>query len=142
MLTSRLGSFEGLAVLDGFAGSGALGLEALSRGAARAIFVEQAASAAAAIRSNLKTLGAAADVLVQPMASIGPAAAPVDVVLLDPPYGQGLAPPAVARLAEQGWLAAGTLVAVETAAAEPLDVPLALLTERRFGKARINLFRA
>jgi 16S rRNA (guanine966-N2)-methyltransferase len=151
MLTSRLGSFEGLAVLDGFAGSGALGLEALSRGAAHVTFVEQAAAAAAAIRANLKALGAPtaggrATLLVQAMASLGPAPAAVDLVFLDPPYGQGLIPPAIARLAEQGWLTAGTLVAAETAASEapvtPLATPLDMLAERRFGKARITLLRA
>ncbi|MGL4541172.1 MAG: RsmD family RNA methyltransferase, partial [Polymorphobacter sp.] len=71
MLTSRLGSYEGLRVLDGFAGTGALGLEALSRGAAHATFVERDAAAVKALRGNIEKLGASASVIAAPIETIG-----------------------------------------------------------------------
>jgi len=146
MLTSRLGSFEGLQVLDGFAGSGALGLEALSRGAARATFVEADAAAARVLRANVETLGADATILAMPMAAIGAAAAPVDLVMLDPPYDKGLAGPALMRLAAQGWLGPATLISVETSRAEALDLSgdvsgFAVISDRAHGKARLHLLQ-
>ena len=90
MLTSRIGSFEGLAVADLFAGSGALGLEALSRGAARCLFVEQDKPALDALRANIAKLGATnADVRAASAIGLGPATAPLDLILMDPPYGTG-----------------------------------------------------
>src|SRR3546814_3204559 len=90
MLASRLGSFEDLAIADLFAGSGALGLEALSRGAASCLFVEQDGAALDALRSNVAKLGATgADVRAQSVLALGPARAPLDLVLMDPPYGTG-----------------------------------------------------
>src|SRR5688500_15703510 len=90
MLASRLGSFEDLRVADLYAGSGALGLEALSRGAAFACFVEQDASAVAAIRSNAATLGAGirAQVMSRSAATL-PASQPFDLIFADPPYAAG-----------------------------------------------------
>ena len=137
MLASRLGSFEGLEVADLFAGSGALGLEALSRGAAHCVFVENDGAAVAAIRANLASLGASGDVLAR---SAGHAAlpAPADLAFLDPPYGSGLAPAVLAKLA----IAPGGWVSVETGrgeavAAEGYEVD----AERSYGKARITLLR-
>ena len=91
MLTSRLGSFEGLLVADLFAGSGALGLEALSRGAERAIFVEQDAAALRALRANIAALRAPqrCDVRAMSVMALGPAQKAPDLLLLDPPYESG-----------------------------------------------------
>lgn len=137
MLASRLGSFEGLAVADLFAGSGALGLEALSRGAAHCTFVESDRAALDAIRANLAAFGADGEVR--------PGAAehvrlprPVDLAFLDPPYRSGLAAAALAALP----LAPGAWVSVETARDEPVDAPgLEVETVKTYGKARITLLR-
>lgn len=142
MLTSRLGSFEGLDVLDLFAGTGALGIEALSRGAGSACFVDTDAAAVKAIRANLAALGASGDVRQSPVTSLGSASRQHHLVFLDPPYGQGLAGPALTHLAAHGWLAPGALISVETAATDPLETDLEPLVERRFGKARVRLLRA
>lgn len=142
MLTSRLGSFEGLRVLDGFAGSGALGLEALSRGAAHATFVESDAAAVRTLKANVAALAAPANVLAVPMAQLGAAPAPVDLVLLDAPYDEGLSVPALARLAAQGWIGPATLISVETSRAEALDAPgFTVLKDRSHGKARLHLLQ-
>jgi 16S rRNA (guanine966-N2)-methyltransferase len=142
MLTSRLGSFEGLDVLDVFAGTGALGIEALSRGAGRACFLDNDAAAVRAIKTNLKTMGADGDVRQAPVLAVGRAPRPHHVVFLDPPYGEGLAGPALTHLAAQGWIAPAALISVETAAKDPLDCDWELLVERKFGKALVRLFRA
>lgn len=142
MLTSRLGSFEGLAVLDVFAGTGALGIEALSRGAASACFIDSDAAAIRAIRANLAALGAAGDVRQAPVLALGPAPQPHDLIFLDPPYGKALAAPALAHLKAQGWIAPHAIISIETAAGEGVDSGLEQLVERRFGKALVRLLRA
>lgn len=145
MLMSRLGNFDGLRVADLYAGTGALGLEALSRGAAHATFVESDRTAVAALAVNIATLGAglAATVLAQPVQAIGRAPAPFDLILLDPPYGEGHALPALARLLEYGWVAPHALISVETAKGEVLDPPgFTVDTVRAHGKARLHLLRA
>ena len=145
MLVSRLGSFEGLRVADLYAGTGALGLEALSRGAAHATFVERDRAAVKALETNIVKLGAefATTVLAMPVEAIGRAPVPFDLLLLDPPYGEGLALPALARLRDHGWVAPHALVSVETAKGEVLAAPgFALDTVRAHGKARLHLFRA
>jgi len=137
MLASRLGSFEGLAVADLFAGSGALGLEALSRGAARCTFVETDRGAIEAIRRNLAAFGAAAEVLAVPAAKAR-LAGPLDLAFLDPPYGSGLAPAALAALP----LAAGGWASVETGRGETAAAPgYTVDAERVHGKAKITLLR-
>ncbi len=125
-------------VLDGFAGTGALGLEALSRGATHATFIENDRAALAALRANVAALGApatihAADILRPPRAP-----APAGLVLLDPPYGRNLAAAAIPALAAAGWFGPDTILVVETAADEP-PPPNAgsLLAERRVGAARL-----
>ena len=142
MLLSRLGSFEGLRVFDGFAGTGALGLEALSRGAAHATFVERDAAAVKALRSNIAGMKVAADVIAAPMEAIGTAPRACDLILLDPPYGEGLAEPALLRLAERGWIAPHALISVETSRKEALASDLEVLAVRDHGKARLHLLRA
>lgn len=145
MLASRIGSFEGLSVADLFAGSGALGLEALSRGAASCLFVEQDEAALRAIRANVEALGARprCDVRAGSVMSLAPAKGPHDLVLLDPPYGTGAGAVALDRLLRLGWIGAGTWIALETGAKEAVDVRgLALDAERKVGKAKIVLLRS
>lgn len=137
--------FRDAAVLDAFAGTGALGLEALSRGAAEAFFIESDRAALEALRRNVKTLGEelrahviAGDVTRPPPARRGAALA-----FLDPPYRSGLAAPALAALAEAGWLAPTALVTVEIAAKEEFTPPpgFEVIDERRYGAARLLILR-
>lgn len=142
MLVSRIGSFEGLSVADLFAGSGALGLEALSRGAAYCLFVDHDEAALKAIRANVDTLGARTrcDVRAGSVMSLGPAKQPHDLILLDPPYGTGAGAVALDRLLRLGWIGAATWMAVESGADEDVRVNgLAVEAERRVGKARLTL---
>lgn len=136
---------EDARVLDVFAGTGALGLEALSRGAAHATFIERDAAARAALHRNIAALGAASrcevlevDVLAAPQGT------PCGLVFLDPPYGQDLVPGALARLARQGWIAAGALIVAETGRGETLaeDGGMRNLSDRCHGAARIRVWRA
>lgn len=143
MLVSRLGSFEGLAVADLFAGTGALGLEALSRGAATCLFVEQDRAALDALRANIAALGAAgAEVRAQGVTTLGPATRAYDLMLLDPPYAMRAGVPTLERLARLGWLAPGGLASVEGEAAEVVHPGgFTVEAERRYGKARLTLLR-
>jgi 16S rRNA (guanine966-N2)-methyltransferase len=142
MLQSRLGSFEELAVIDLFAGTGALGLEALSRGAASCTFVEQDKAALDALRANIATLGAKADVRAQAVSALGPAPRAYDVMMMDPPYAMRAGVPTLERLARLGWLAPGALASVEGERAEPVTPQgFALEAERQYGKAKITLLR-
>ncbi len=142
MLASRLGSFEGLAVADLFAGTGALGIEALSRGASHCSFYEKDRGALDVLKRNLDRLGAAdrAEVRAQPVEHAMPPRAPCDLILMDPPYASGLAQTALDRIGAGGWLAPGGWLGIETAG-ESLAIPPALKPEadRRFGKAHILL---
>ncbi|SDG49661.1 16S rRNA (guanine966-N2)-methyltransferase [Limimonas halophila] len=128
-------------VLDAFAGSGANGLEALSRGAAEAIFIETQAAAVSALRQNLQTLGEQANATIVQADVLHPprATRACHVAVLDPPYGQGLGPPALRALAEQGWLAESALVAVELLKTEDLTPPAGFeeLDTRTYGKSKI-----
>lgn len=145
MLVSRLGSFEGLSVTDLFAGSGALGLEALSRGAASCTFVEQDAAAIRALRTNIASLQAAAqcDVRAASALALGPARAPLDLLLLDPPYRSGAGEVALDKLQRLGWIGAATWISLETAFDEVPEIKgLEMVADRKVGKARITLLRA
>lgn len=115
MLISRLGSLEGLRVADLFAGSGALGLEAMSRGAAHVTFIERDAAAVKAIKANLEKLGAVERAEVRATSAVTlPPSTPFDLILADPPYGEDTA--AVLHAIERaGWLAEGGWVSIETA---------------------------
>ena len=142
MLTSRVGSFEGLRVADLFAGSGALGIEALSRGAASCVFVEQDRAAVDALRSNLDTLGLRADVRTGSVMALGPAAAPLDILLMDPPYGTGAAAVALDRLSRLGWTGPATWISIETEKSEhPTVSGFTAETTRTHGRARLTLLR-
>lgn len=142
MLQSRLGSFEGLRVADLFAGTGALGLEALSRGAAHCTFVEQDRAATETLKRNIAALGAGerTDVRTGAVAGAPPPAQPCHLVLMDPPYGKGLAQQALARIADPLWLAPSAWISVETSG-EDVTIPpqLRLQVERRVGKAKLIL---
>lgn len=145
MLASRLGDFEGLRVADLFAGSGALGLEALSRGAAHCSFVEQDRAALEMLRSNVAAFGATdrGDVRAGSVLALGPAPQPFDLLLLDPPYGSGAAVVAVERLHRHGWIGPTSWISVETARAEPVAIKgFEIDAERAHGAARITLLRA
>jgi 16S rRNA (guanine966-N2)-methyltransferase len=136
MLASRLGSFEGLKVADICAGTGALGLEALSRGAAHCTFVERDRAAIEALRANIAKLGAQAE--VRPVAAEGFAGGPFDLVLIDPPYGTGLGQKILPKIG----LAAGGWASIETARQEEVAVPgFTVEADRVHGKARITLLR-
>nr|WP_247713207.1 16S rRNA (guanine(966)-N(2))-methyltransferase RsmD [Qipengyuania polymorpha] len=144
MLASRLGSFEGLSVLDLFAGSGALGLEALSRGAGHCLFVEQEAEAVKAIRANIDTFDARTRTQVQQgsVMSLGPAKAPHDLILLDPPYDTGAGQVALDRMARLGWIGPATWIALETRKDEDIAVKaLDIEAERKVGKAKLTILR-
>lgn len=144
MLTSRLGSFEELRVLDLFAGSGALGLEALSRGAAACTFVEQDSAALDCLRTNIAKLGAkGADVRAQSIMALGVAPATYDLILLDPPYESGAGIVALERLLRLGWISPGALASVETTKKEQVTVEgFDVDVERVHGKAKLTLLRA
>lgn len=144
MLVSRLGDFEGLKVADLFAGSGALGLEALSRGAASCLFVEQDAAAIRALRTNIAAVRAAerCDVRATSVLSLGPAKEPLDLILLDPPYNTGAGSVALDKLGRLGWIGPATWISLETAANEDVKIKgLAVESDRVVGKARLWLLR-
>ncbi len=132
---------RGLSVLDAFAGTGALGLEALSRGAAEATFLEHDRTALAALRTNVLACGAETARVVEADAFRPPAAdKPAGLVFLDPPYGQDAPARAVRALGAAGWIGAGTLVVVETGRDETAEVGLHALAERRHGAACVRVF--
>lgn len=144
MLASRLGSFEDLAVADLFAGSGALGLEALSRGAAQCLFVEQEDAALKAIRANIVALDARmrSEVRAGSVMTLGPVDSARDLILLDPPYGTGAGAVALDRLLRLGWIGEATWIALETGADETVVIKgLSIDAERRVGKAKLTLLR-
>ncbi len=135
----------GARALDAFAGTGALGLEALSRGAGFVTFLENQAAALNACRRNIDALDEAvrAELLRGDVLRPPKAVAPCELVLMDPPYNQDLAPPALAALQRAGWLAPGALATVELMATEPFTPPegFETLDERKYGKARLVFLR-
>jgi len=143
MLASRVGSLEDLRVADVYAGSGALGLEALSRGAAHSTFVETDARAQAAIRANAAKLGVEDRVRVLGGSAIVlPRSEPFDLVFADPPYATGSGSAVVRAVADADWLAPGGWMSVETARGEPVDpLDYSLEAKRDFGRAKLTLLR-
>jgi 16S rRNA (guanine(966)-N(2))-methyltransferase RsmD len=146
VLAARI-DFAGVSVLDLYAGSGALGLEALSRGAASAVFVESDHRAAAVISQNIRTLGVqGASVRRGAVAAVlaGGAERPVDLVFADPPYGVEAAEieSVLAALDSGGWTMPGTIAVVERAASGPsLSLPGSWRAwpQRRYGDTRIEM---
>jgi 16S rRNA (guanine966-N2)-methyltransferase len=130
-------------VLDLFAGTGALGLEALSRGAARATFVDSGATALALLRRNIAKTRTEAETQVIPRDATNPGpGTPHDLVFLDPPYGRGLGEQALTAAQTQGWLAPEALVVWEERA--PMSAPdrFTPLETRRYGDTHITFLRA
>ncbi|MSP82612.1 MAG: 16S rRNA (guanine(966)-N(2))-methyltransferase RsmD [Alphaproteobacteria bacterium] len=140
------GGFADLDVVDLFAGTGAMGLEALSRGARHVVFVDNDPAACRLIRDTLQILGETPRaVVVQRDATrlAHRAGAPAGLAFVDPPYGSGLAGPALAGLTKHGWLSPGAVVVVEGGAHDNLDLPdgFAECDRRRYGAARITFLR-
>jgi 16S rRNA (guanine966-N2)-methyltransferase len=137
--------FADAAVLDAFAGTGALGLEALSRGAAEVVFIERERDALAVLRRNIEALGESGRARIFPGDATHPprATAACAVVFLDPPYRSGLGVPALTALAATGWFAPGALAIVEIAAREVFPIPpgFTLCDERVYGAARLVFLR-
>ena len=143
MLTSRLGSFEDLRVADLFAGSGALALEALSRGAAFATFVESSPDASATIRRNCEKFGAMDRVQIVGGSALALGRyGPFDLIFADPPYASGAGSDIVRAVLYANWLAPGGWMSVETGGDGELD-PFGLVVEtaRDVGRARLTLLR-
>lgn len=139
---------DGARVLDLFAGTGALGLEALSRGAVFAALVDQSAEARGLIRSNVEALGAAGltSLLKRDATKLGAVAPfePFTLVFCDPPYRKGLAERALASARDGGWLAPGALVIVEEAAESAVALPdgFTQLDRRAAGETQFLILRA
>lgn len=142
MLASRIGSFEELAVADLFSGSGALALEALSRGAAHATLVETDTVARKAIAANAATLGAEVKLLASSALKLPPVAAPFDLIFADPPYATGSGNAVRTAVEQAGWLAPGGWLAIETARGDRVEPgTLRLDAERDTGPARLTLLQ-
>lgn len=143
-LFSILGAVDGLRVLDLFAGSGALAIEALSRGAASATLVDASAAAADAIRRNLMTLAVDAEMRRQTAASFLKQARDTgrqyDLVFLDPPYGEAAKLGRSLGLAIAPVLASGARVVAESDRRAPLQLDLTLRDERRYGDTLIRIY--
>jgi 16S rRNA (guanine966-N2)-methyltransferase len=134
---------DGAHVLDLFAGTGALAIEALSRGAANAVLVDDGRAAAALIRQNVARLEAAARLLAVDATRLPPNQGPAaDLVFLDPPYGRDLGAAAMARAQAGGWIAPGALVVWEEAAAQAPPPGYALRDVRRWGAATVTFLTA
>lgn len=137
---------EDARVLDVFAGTGAFGLEALSRGARFAAFIEKDRGARDVLAANIQSLGETSHTRVLAVDATAPPRpdGPYDLVFLDPPYRSDLAEPALAALARAGWLAPGALAIVELAARGDFTPPdgFTLLEERRYGAGRLVFLRA
>jgi len=133
---------EGTRVLDLFAGTGALGIEALSRGAAYAVFVETGVEGRGLIRQNMETLGlnGVARILRREATDLGAAGtiAPFDLVFLDPPYGKGLGEKALTSAAAGGWLKPGALCVLEERAGMVVELPngFETLDRRKAGESQ------
>jgi len=140
------------AVLDAFAGTGALGLEALSRGAATAVFMETDRTAQNLCRKNIRALQEEDHATVLSCDALHPPTRPqgdgsdsgaCDLVLMDPPYGEDLAPSVLAALASAGWIAPGALVVVELEKKERFQAPESFeeLERRSYGRAALVFLR-
>lgn len=135
---------QGARVLDLFAGTGALGLEALSRGASHCLFIEESAEGRGLIRDNVEAFGlqGRTKIFRRDAATLGKAGtiAPFGLVFADPPYGKGLAERALTEAISGGWLEPGALVVVEEASASPFAPPagLRLLERRDYGDTTVT----
>ena len=137
---------EGARVLDLFAGTGALGLEALSRGAARAVFIDDGAAARGLIRRNIETLGVIGQTKLwrRDATRLGPCRGePFALIFADPPYGKGLGEKAILSARAGGWIASGAVIVLEQGAdePEPEHPGLTLHDDRRYGETRILILQ-
>lgn len=135
----------GARVLDLFAGTGALGLEALSRGAARVAFVDDGAAARALLRSNIEKMRAmgTTDVWRRDATRLGEnRGAPYGLIFLDPPYGRGLGEAALASARAGGWIAPGATLVWEEGSPPSIPPGFAAVDQRRYGSTWITLMRA
>jgi len=140
MLVSRLGSFEDLSVVDVFAGSGALGLEAMSRGASSCTFIDQDRDAVKAIKANIAMLGANAEILPIAVSAIAPSRKAHDLLMFDPPYGSGGAGALIEKMTRLGWAADSAWAAVETRNDESVSAEgWTLDVERTYGIAKLSV---
>jgi len=146
ILASRLGPhLDGVRVIDLFAGTGALGLEALSRGAAHVIFVDTGADARGLIRDHIEAFGAGGvtKLLRRDATDLGPAGTMggIGLAFLDPPYGKGLGEKALVELREGKWLAPGATVVLEEASEATVEVPegFALQDRREYGAGAMHI---
>lgn len=139
---------DGSRVLDLFAGTGAFGLEALSRGARFCLFVDDGAPARGLIRRNADALGLIGQCKIwrRDAAKLGPCAPqpPFDLIFADPPYGKGLGTAALAALGAGGWMADGAVVVLEESDRAEVAVPAPLhrIDERNYGDTKILFLRA
>lgn len=141
MLASRLGDFEDLRIADLFAGSGALGFEAMSRGAASITFVENDTKAVAIIKRNSDKLKAPIQ-LISSSALALPRSEPFDLIFADPPYAADSGTKVVEAVRTAGWLAPGGWMSVETSSDDEVDAgELTFDTTRVVGRARLTLLR-
>jgi 16S rRNA (guanine966-N2)-methyltransferase len=132
--------FEAASVLDAFAGTGALGLEALSRGAKAAVFMEQDRAALAALRANIAACGASARVIAGDVRH-PPPGPKQDMIFLDPPYGKDLLSSSLCALRKAGWAAPGSLIVAETSSLDSVTQYGVLLAQRVHGAAQIIVWR-
>ncbi len=131
---------QGLKVLDVFCGSGALGLEALSRGAEYACFIDRDVKTARANADDMKATGSC-DFIAIDISSLPPARGQFDLIFLDPPYGKGLINPAIESLRNGGWIAPRALIVIESGREEEYDLPgFDLMDERVYGAAKIRFY--
>jgi 16S rRNA (guanine966-N2)-methyltransferase len=138
---------EGARVIDLFAGTGGLGLEAVSRGAKFALFVDEGSEARALLRENILALGLGGQTRIfrRDATKLGdaPAGDKFTLAFLDPPYGKGLAPRALRALSDGGWMASGAVLVIEEAAGEAVELPAGMeaLDQRAYGETQIVIAR-
>ncbi|MFV0408563.1 MAG: 16S rRNA (guanine(966)-N(2))-methyltransferase RsmD [Paracoccus sp. (in: a-proteobacteria)] len=146
LLINSLGvQLDGLRVLDLFAGTGALGLEALSRGAARVAFVDDGAAARALLRANIEKARAmgVTDIWRRDTTRLGPnRGAGYDLIFMDPPYGKALGEQALQSAREGGWLAPGAVVIWEESAPPALPAGFDLLDQRQYGDTLVTIVQS
>lgn len=147
LMHNHFGTLDGVRVLDVFAGTGALGLEALSRGAAHVVFMERGGPAVPALKANIaackaerKTTVLLGDATSPPSAG---ASSACELVFMDPPYDTDLLPATLTGLAKQGWLTDGAVLVCEHRFSTDLEPPAGFtqLDERRYGKAKVTFLR-
>lgn len=138
-------TFEDKAVLDVFCGTGAFGLEALSRGAAQVTFIDSARDSLSIARHNVERLGeqASAEFLFSDATQLPKARRPYDLIFLDPPYYKNLVPPSLKSLQSGGWIAKDGVLIAEHDEKEKLELPAEFtsLDSRRYGRAVVELLK-